>query len=173
MADLKLVKPCLELEDSYLDMIREWTATGEKMVPWILNLDAHDFPALLRRLEDHTRGIGADGPRVEHSTYWLVDKNKQVIGAVNIRHRLNQALLNSGGHIGYGVRPSERRKGYAREMLRLALEIARSMGIEQALVTCDKNNLGSARTIIQNGGVLDSEDMKAGIPFQRYWINLM
>jgi predicted acetyltransferase len=107
---------------------------------------------------------------VNSSTYWLIKDRSRIIGAVNIRHRLNPYLLEVGGHIGYGIRPSERRKGYATEILKQALAKARDPGISEALVTCDKDNIGSAKVIIKNGGVLESEVVSNGLEIQRYWI---
>lgn len=77
-----------------------------------------------------------------------------------------------GGDIGYGIRPSERRKGYASNMLSLALKKCKSIGLSKVLITCSKDNFGSAKTIINNGGVLDSEDIDNSEVFQRYWITL-
>ena len=95
-----------------------------------------------------------------------------MVGAVNIRHDLNDYLLKYGGHIGDGIRPSERRKGYATEMIRLALEECRKLGLTRVLVTCDKNNIGSAKSIIRNGGILENEVLEKGVIKQRYWIAL-
>ncbi len=95
------------------------------------------------------------------------------VGAINIRHTLNQSLLNTGGHIGDGVRPSERRKGYATNMIKLGLEECRKLGIERVLITCDKSNIGSAKSIINNGGVLENEVIEDGVVEQRYWITLI
>jgi predicted acetyltransferase len=81
-------------------------------------------------------------------------------------------LFNFGGHIGYGIRPSERKKGYASLMLSLALPIAKKVGLEKVLITCDKSNLGSARTIISNGGVLENEVREEDDIVQRYWIDI-
>lgn len=84
-----------------------------------------------------------------------------------------RVLLFSGGHIGDGIRPSERRKGYATAMLRLALEKCRALGIRRVLMTCDKDNIGSAKSIIKNGGILENEVMNEdGVLEQRYWIDL-
>lgn len=89
-----------------------------------------------------------------------------------IRHELNDYLLQYGGHIGYGVRSSQRRKGYASQMLSLALPIAKELGINKAPITCDKNNIGSAKTIMNNGGILENEVGNENEITQRYWIEL-
>lgn len=107
------------------------------------------------------------------STYWLVNQNNRVIGAVNIRHRLTEKLLQTGGHIGYGIRPSERRKGYATKLLALSLEKVMELGITKVLVTCDENNIGSAKTILNNGGIEDSSFAEEdGNIVRRFWIEI-
>lgn len=96
---------------------------------------------------------------------WWVDGD-QFLGRIGIRHRLSPVLYEVGGHIGYDVRPSARRRGHATEMLRQALPIARGLGIDRALVTCDVDNIGSKTVIERNGGVL--EDEREGK--LRYWV---
>ena len=95
-----------------------------------------------------------------------------MVGAVNIRHYLNEALLLNGGHIGDGVRPSERRKGIATAMIALALQECKKLGIEKVLMVCDKENIASAKSILKNGGVLENEIVIDGTVEQRYWISL-
>jgi predicted acetyltransferase len=96
-----------------------------------------------------------------------------MIGAVNIRHTLNEELLKAGGHIGDGVRPSERRKGYATEMIRLALIKCKDLNIERVMMSCDKDNIGSAKSIMKNGGQLEREFVnEEGVMEQIYWIEL-
>lgn len=94
-----------------------------------------------------------------------------LVGFVDIRHTLNEHLLHFGGHIGYSVHPAERRKGYAKELLRQALDFCRTeLRLDRVLVTCDRENEPSRRTILACGGVFEDERDQAGIPVQRYWI---
>lgn len=93
-------------------------------------------------------------------------------GAINIRHYLNDQLLLNGGHIGDGVRPSERRKGIATKMIALALQECKKMGISRVLMVCDKDNIGSAKSIQKNNGILENEVIVDGVVEQRYWIDI-
>lgn len=166
---LELLRASMELEEQYYDFINDWEKDGEAIVPYAARLLEMDYKTWL----DHTYKFETVNTSfVPAHTYFLVQENKKIIGAVNIRHYLNEYLLNFGGHIGYGVRPSERKKGYASLMLSMALPIAKELGINKALITCDKNNVGSAKTIINNGGVLENEVLGDGEITQRYWIEV-
>ena len=92
----------------------------------------------------------------------------QALGFLNLRLRLNNFLLEKGGHIGYSIRPSERGKGYAKEALRQGLQVAKEKNIKKALVTCSVNNPASRAVILANGGLL--EDVRNGV--ERYWIEV-
>jgi predicted acetyltransferase len=98
----------------------------------------------------------------------------ELVGRLSIRHQLSDFLFKIGGHIGYGVVPSQRQKGYAKMMLQQALPIAKSLGIEKALVTCDDTNIGSAKVIEACGGILENKvDAGEGRPLKRrYWIDI-
>ena len=168
--DLQLVKMSEKFKPQLLDMMDEWTKTGETIIPWaIRKVDYHDFDAYLKSLEESEPKEGY----VHASTFFAYDRERDIlVGAVDIRHSLNEALLLDGGHIGDGVRPSERRKGYATAMIALALDECRKLGIEKLLMVCNKENTGSAKSIQNNGGVLENEINVEGETVQRYWIQL-
>ena len=102
-------------------------------------------------------------------TFFALDNDK-IVGIINARHELNDYLLNLGGHIGYSVRKSERRKGYAKIMLNYTSEFLFSLGLEKILITCDKNNIASKRTIEACGGILENEVIEENRTTLRYWI---
>ena len=168
--DLQLVKMSEKFKPLLFDMMDEWTKTGETIIPWaIRKVDYHDFDAYLKSLEESEPKEGY----VPASTFFAHDRERDIlVGAVDIRHSLNEALLLDGGHIGDGVRPSERRKGYATAMIALALDECRKLGIEKVLMVCNKENTGSAKSIQNNGGVLENEINVEGETVQRYWIQL-
>ncbi|MBQ9827307.1 MAG: GNAT family N-acetyltransferase [Lachnospiraceae bacterium] len=172
---LKLIKLTEEYKEQLVEMIDEWKEDQEQnhtdRSPWtIFKDDPVDFDRYLENLEHETASEGW----VPDSVFFLLDDERdRLLGAVNIRHYLNARLLKDGGHIGDGIRPTERRKGYATEMIRLALIECRKLGIDRVLMVCDKDNIGSAKSIIRNGGVLENEftDDDGRIE-QRYWITL-
>lgn len=171
---LKLVFPTNEHETLWYEIINEFETAQEKIIPWALSLERQNYDGFLYKTMDNHTGKNIEG-HVPSTTYFLMEENEdRIYGAVSIRHYLNEELLFRGGHIGYGIRPVERRKGFATKMLSLALDICKEMGLNRILITCDKDNPGSARTIIKNGGVLENERIDDnGTMIQRYWIDLM
>ena len=113
--------------------------------------------------------------KVLASQYMYVrEADNKIVGLIQIRHYLNDYLEKYGGHIGYSVAPSERRKGYASAMLKKALDICRKMGLERVMISCYEDNEASRRTILKNGGVYESTatEPDSQRPLQRYWIDL-
>lgn len=173
---ITLIEPTEALQDAYMDFLEEFRVAGEKRIDGggpFKKARSEGFVELIQRAHDTARGRNLPAGYIPDSTYWLVSGGC-VLGTCNLRHGLNHKLRNFGGHVGYSVRPSERNKGRATLMLKLVLTKARALGIDRALVTCDKDNIASARVIQKNGGVLDSEGMdpEDGKLTQRYWIDL-
>lgn len=171
--ELLLSKPTIELKEEYMSFYKEWKASGETMVPWVIEKDPTIFEGMVQFLLESEKGVNLPEGWVPDSTFWLINENKRVLGAVNIRHRLTKRLLDRGGHIGYGIRPSERQKGYATKLLALSLEKVKEFGVQKALITCDESNIGSLRTILNNGGVPDVDFIEEdGNVIKRFWIEL-
>jgi predicted acetyltransferase len=170
---VQLIDPTEGMREAYLDFLQDFEYSGEKEIHGMGGNAKEDFEAFVRELREKAMGIDLADGLVAASTYWLVSGDR-VIGTCNLRHRLTEALLDFGGHVGYSVRPSERRKGYATLMLKLVLEKARQLGIRRALITCDRDNIASGRVIQNNGGVLGSESHspQSGRIARRYWIEL-
>jgi predicted acetyltransferase len=126
----------------------------------------------LRMLADNRAGVNLP-ERLVPSTFLVADVDGQFVGRVTIRHHLNEFLRVEGGHIGYNVLPGFRRRGHTTEILRQALIVARSMGIDRVLVTTDDDNVGSIAVIESNGGKLDSVRPATGtMPAHKlYWID--
>ena len=167
---LKLVKASMEFEPQITEMLEEWFSRETDITPYAIRRgDWRNFSHYLTTLE-----AGPDDPQlVPDSTFFCLDeKRNRMVGAVNIRHRLNERLLLNGGHIGDGVRPSLRGRGIGTRMVGLALAECRKLGLDRVLMVCDKDNIPSARTIQSNGGVLENEVVVDGVTQQRWWIQL-
>ncbi|PEQ03761.1 GNAT family N-acetyltransferase [Bacillus toyonensis] len=168
-----LITPTTDLQEEYLDFYNEWKESGETMIPWVISKDPSNFPAMIQELLDAHNGVNLPESWVPDSTYWLVTDENKIVGVVNIRHSLTERLFNTGGHIGYGIRPSERRKGYATKLLELSLEKTKELNIEKVLVVCDEVNTGSEKTILHNGGLRDDDFIEEdGNIVRRFWIEL-
>lgn len=170
----ELVRPAQKYQASFLGALREAQAAGSGLADTLTwdpaELEA-DFPAFLAGLRRYEPGQTLPESFVPSEVWWLVEGD-EFLGRLSIRHTLNERLREFGGHIGYEVRPSARRRGHATRMLRLALLRASALGIERALVTCDADNLGSRAVIEANGGEPEGEfrlDFHP-VPVRRYWI---
>ncbi len=171
MDELIFVRPSGVWQQQIADYRREFEASGDSIDGSGGLKTAHSLEDWLKAQDENTREETVRGGFVPATTFLGVRaSDSRLVGMVNIRHRLNDGLLVTGGHIGYSVRPSERRRGYAVQLLGMALGECRRLGIEKALVTCYKDNIASARTIQRCGGVLENEIVKDGRAVQRYWI---
>ena len=177
MDDLKLVIPSINDEESALAMLEE-IKVADAGLPWqysgLANLEeATSYEKWVKEKADEKNGINLKEGYVPCTTLFLkrMSENK-ICGSISIRHELNKFLLEFGGHIGYSITPSERGKGYGKLQLKMALEIAKELGIEKCLITADETNVASNKTIISEGGILENTVMWDNEPLNRYWINL-
>jgi len=168
--NIKLIRPTMEMEQEYYDYISEWEK--EEAMPYSTRSLGREYKTWLEDTYKFEKKETCPTNFVPAYTYFLVNDSGKILGALNLRLCLNDYLLNFGGHIGYGIRPSARNKGYATQMLALALPIVKNFGISKVLITCDKSNIGSSKTIINNGGVLENEVLEDGEIVQRYWIDI-
>lgn len=170
--NFKLIEPTVKLEKSYIDYISEWENSEEQIVPYASRRNKLEYLQLIDNWKNDKTDKAYEKGFVPATIYFLVDEKEKIYGALHFRHHLNEYLLKTGGHIGYGIRPSERKKGYASKMLSLGLKTAKQLDFEKVLITCDKNNIASAMTIVKNGGVIENEVYENGEITQRYWITL-
>lgn len=176
---IQLLAPALDLAAAYQECEAEFNAHGEAF----LGAGAADWPAYVEQCAEEARGIVRDPARVPQTVLLLArvspstpdgPQRVALLGMAKLRHYLTPTLEDIGGHIGYSIRPSERGKGYGTLILALTLDRARELGLSRVLLTCDSDNIRSARVIVRNGGVLTSEGYSPlrGARVSRYWIAL-
>ncbi|MCI8525184.1 MAG: GNAT family N-acetyltransferase [Oscillospiraceae bacterium] len=173
MDQLRLIPPTKADEGKVMDYRAELLARGGGAGGCRKLLETADYD---RWLDPGTRRRTPGW--VESSVYLAMrPADKRLVGMVECRHHLTEFLLRYGGHVSYSVRPSEQRKGYATELLAQACRVYRGWGVSRILVTCDRGNEASRRTILANGGVMEDEVAdkprlgRTGV-VQRYWIEL-
>ena len=161
-------------EDEEGEFIRAYRATTPEVPSFLHDYEeGMSLSRYLQVLEERERGVNLP-PNHVPSTFLFAFHGERIVGRVAIRHMLNDFLQPVGGHIGYVVVPQFRRLGYATAMLRLALQFAHNqLGLDHVLVTCDDDNIGSIKTIENNGGVLESVISGPDLnkPKRRYWID--
>ncbi len=173
MDRIELIIPSEEYKEQIFEYKDEFIKYGDTLYGTAGLKNADTFEEWYTAIVDNSKVETVKAGHVQATIYLVVRKSDlRLVGMINIRHRLNELLLKFGGHIGYSIRKTERRKGYATEMLKLALEKCRTMNMDKVLITCDKVNIASAKTIINNGGVLENEILEDNEIVQRYWINL-
>ncbi len=163
-----LVRPSIAYRDSYLTALREFQTEGRNL--WLdYEATASDFASFVQRNLDRSDPTRMPAGDVPASVFWLVEGN-EFVGRVTIRHRLNDQLRQYGGHIGFEIRPSHRRRGYGTTALRLALLEAGRWELQRVSVMCDAENIGSRLVIERNDGEFESEAPWEGHVVRRYWI---
>lgn len=177
---LRLILPDTHYLESYLEALREGYYSGIAPVKTEVEIQKIEADPFTHFYELNNQGgmftpeDGIERPRVPHNFLWLVDC-ETFVGGISLRYALNDFLEKYAGHVGYGIRPSMRGKGYAKKMLALGLDILRERAVTRALVTADEENIGSWKTIEANGGVMENKVpsiFKEGSIVRRYWIEL-
>ena len=175
MNDLFLVKPSSEYANQIIEYRQEFLNAGDSM----------DGTGPLRRFENPEEYIKTCAEYEDAQTVpthlvpatqflFIRKSDNKLVEMIQVRHCFNDYLKKYAGHIGYSVRPSERRKGYAKEMLRITLPFCREIGLNKVLITCTDGNIGSEKTILANGGVYEStvHEPNENKNLKRFWINL-
>jgi len=171
---LKLVRYDEVSEENYIDYISEWELQKEKVIPSASRRDGHSFSEMMNKWKEDETDIPISKGFVPATLYFLTDNNGRILGGIHFRHYLNERLYQNGGHIGYGVRKSERRKGYAQEMLKLLIEKIKELDseIDKVMITCDNDNVGSAKTIEGCNGIMQDKVVFENELTRRYWITI-
>jgi predicted acetyltransferase len=156
IARVELVAPCTRFQESFLRALTNYQAEGRYLDLDRDQLEA-DFAAYIAKLAAQANPeLPVPSRRVPETTLWYVSSS-EFLARISIRHWLTPRLRRFGGHIGYDVAPTARRQGHATRVLALAIPVARDLGIDQALLTCDVDNIASRKVIETNGGVLHDE----------------
>lgn len=168
----KLVMPSEKHEKEWIEYSKEYISFNPSLKPleYTLNMNFNEW---LKSIKDEMKGKNLKTGRVPSTKYFLINEEEKIIGGISIRHNIdNEYLFNYGGHIGYGIRPSERNKGYGKLILKLGLAKIKKIGIDRVLITCFDNNIYSKKIIEDNGGILENKIPLDSKLMCRYWIDL-
>lgn len=175
MEEYRLIRPTSDYADQIMEYRQEFLVAGGSMDgagPLRRIKSAEEYLRICREYEN-PETVPAN--LVPATQFFFIRKgDNSLVGMIQVRHCFNDYLEKYAGHIGYSVRPSERRKGYAKEMLRLALPFCREIGLDRVLISCIDGNMGSEKTILANGGVYEStvHEPDRNIALKRFWITL-
>lgn len=171
---MEIVALQIQHEEALADFRSEFAAAGEMDIPAFLPDPNWSFAETIEGFDKQSRGEGLPEGWVPGTTRFLVHEGR-ILGLFNLRHRLTDSLKRFGGHVGYSVRPSERRRGHGTRLLEAAKDMARNLGIERMLVTCHSDNVASVGVIVKCGGVFEDRTYYAPVQHDvcRYWISLV
>lgn len=171
---IRIIKPTLEYADDIMAYRKEFIESGDSMDGCGKLRSCETAEEWLKEIERYSNAITCPTDKVPSYTYIALRlSDNRIVGICDLRHHINHPVLSLwGGHIGYSVRPNERRKGYGKEMLRLVLKEARALGLERVMITCYSDNIASEKTIIANGGVFEKDVIVDNEVIKRYWIEL-
>lgn len=176
MCDLVLVEASKEYEQQAMEYRQEFIDRGETLINGSSGfIDYPDYDVWLEKIE-REKYKKATSEETPSTTYFTIRKqDNKIIGSIQLRHHLTDELREDGGNIGYGIRPSERHKGYGTRQLALLLPVAREYQLSRVMISCDKDNRASANVAMKNGGVLSGEgyDEDTRSVTEIYWIDLM
>jgi predicted acetyltransferase len=166
--NIALIHPTLDLCADFRALAEAFLAEGDDRY----RDAAYDVRAFVEMCGDHSVGRNLPADWVPQTTFWLVRDTQTIVGCSRLRHRLTQFLAEYGGHIGFDVRPSERRRGYGTRLLQLTLAEARRSGLTRLLITTDEANVPSRRVMEKNGGQCEPGLLLTeSSALLRYWID--
>jgi predicted acetyltransferase len=179
---MELIEPSVEYKDSFIAGVKEFQSDDDytHRTRRYRDLSVSDleknFDSFVAKILSYAEGENLPEGFVPENEFWLID-NGEFIGRASVRRRLEGRLKLIGGHIGFDIRPTKRGHNYGNEILRLALEKAKALGVSQVLLTCDIRNTASRKIIEKNGGIFENQvlnDEKGfeGFDALRYWIDI-
>lgn len=169
---MKLIKPSIEYKQQVLEYKKEFIDNGDDLAGTSYLRDYDSYEQWLDFILDNEQYSTKHTEVTANVLLAITEEDNRLIGIINIRHTLNEYLYNYGGHIGYSVKRDERKKGYATQMLKSALDICKNIGLKKVLLTCNADNITSTKTIKKCGGILENEVKDGEALIQRYWIEL-
>ena len=175
MTDLELIRPNPAHEMQALDYIKEHEDNNEfELHGGALLEKSESFASWLKQLAENSDKLTIHNDWVISSTFFAIRKSdEKIIGMVDIRHELNDFLRSYGGHIGIGIRPTERKKGYAIEITKKAIKYCKGIGLSKVMVACYKENIASRKVILKCGGIFEKEFMFSDQKVvQVFWITI-
>lgn len=172
MNEIRLEKISLRHRDEIYRIKKEYDRIKDDYNGAFFIKDIENYEKLIVKLENYSNGIIDNPNYVAYTSYVAIDSTNKIVGLGSLRPELNNFLKKFGGHIGYSIVPSERKKGYGTEILKLLLLEAKKNKLDKVLVTCEENNIASKKIIEKNGGILENKVRQDYEIICRYWINL-